>query len=53
MLASTSYFENAVCMCAAQKKCNAKQKLAGRNAMQKMMFLLLSRWHAIFKMMFF
>ena len=47
VLVSMSYFENAVCMCVAQKICNAKQKLAGQNAMQKMMFLLLSKWHGM------
>ena len=45
MLASTSYFENAVCMCVAQK--NEMQNK------ERDLFPLLSRWHAIFKMMFF
>ena len=45
VLASMSYFENAVCMCVAQK--NEMQNK------ERDLYLLLSRWHAIFKTMFF
>ena len=49
MLASTSYFENAVCMCVAQKNAMQNKNLRVEMQCKKMMFLLLSRWHAIFK----
>ena len=50
MLASTSYFENAVCMCVAQKNAMQKKTCGSKcNAKNDVSVTFEMAWHAIFK----